>query len=253
MTSKHHPVASNGASATSASLVYELLRKDVLYGAFPPDSKLGIDSLSERYGVGSIPIREALNRLSAEGFVAKEDQKGFFVPAVSMDELWELTRTRCLLHNIAVPESLDHGDTAWEERLVLAAHYLFKTPRQSTGSIKLNPEWDARHRAFHLAVIDGSPSRWIRDFHANLFDYADRYRHQYISAETHVGSRDVEEEHREILDAAISRSTERLIELLNDHTRRTTEIIARSMPEQLRPKHGPTKKQATRLGRPSAG
>jgi GntR family transcriptional regulator, carbon starvation induced regulator len=40
---------------------------------------LQIEAMSERYGIGAAPVREALNRLSSEGLVERRSQRGFFV------------------------------------------------------------------------------------------------------------------------------------------------------------------------------
>src|SRR3990172_5019394 len=97
----NHPFDAASSAArhgTLASSVYERLRQDVLTGELLPGHKLRIDALRLRYGVGASPVREALNRLVSEGLVTLEDQKGFRVAPVSLDELRELTHTRCLIN-----------------------------------------------------------------------------------------------------------------------------------------------------------
>jgi len=79
-------------AGTLASTVFEQLRRDIVSVQLAPGEKLRIEALRERYGVGGSPVREALNRLSAEGLVWQQDQKGFRVAPVSERELEELTR-----------------------------------------------------------------------------------------------------------------------------------------------------------------
>src|SRR5580704_9672624 len=180
------PESAGHATATSASRVYEELRRDILFGTFRPGTKLLIDGLSTRYDVGSIPIREALNRLSAERLIDQADQRGFFVRSLSVAELTELSDTRCWINEIMVRESLKAATEVggeWEERLVLAAHHLNRTQRYPAGSKALKPEWEARHRRFHMALLAGCKSQWMQEFHANLFDYTDFYRHQHVAVE----------------------------------------------------------------------
>jgi DNA-binding GntR family transcriptional regulator len=54
--------------------VYQQLRSDLLSGHYRPGEKLRADELRQRFQIGSSPIREALNRLLAEGFVSLEEQ-----------------------------------------------------------------------------------------------------------------------------------------------------------------------------------
>ena len=85
--------------ATAASQAYSAIRNDIIYGRLPPGQKLKIDALCKRHEVTLNPIREALNRLSAEGLVVQEDQKGFSVAPISI-ELWrELVQSRCMLED----------------------------------------------------------------------------------------------------------------------------------------------------------
>ena len=235
---KPSPLQETNASMTSASLVYERLRTDILTSALPASAKLRIDSLRDRYGVGPIPLREALNRLLSEGFVALEDRKGFFVPAVSLAELRELTNTRCWLNEIVLRETLKAGDTKWEERIVLAGYYLGRTPREPMSKDTIiNRDWETRHRDFHIALVEACPSRWLRDYHANLFDAADRYRHQYLSAAP-VGARDVSDEHHKMQDLALKRDLAGLLKLYNRHIVQTTEIIIASVQPASRASEG---------------
>ena len=85
---------------------YERLRADVLSGTWAPGLKLGIESLREHYGTGATPIREALNRLAAEGWVQHMDQRGFVVTPVSEEALRELAKTRVWVETLALTQPI---------------------------------------------------------------------------------------------------------------------------------------------------
>ncbi len=98
---------------------YDLIRRDVLNGVLIPGEKLQIEAVSDRYGIGVAPVREALNRLSSEGLVERKSQRGFFVAEISMAALEELVKTRIWLETLALRESIVHWNEEWEEKLVL--------------------------------------------------------------------------------------------------------------------------------------
>jgi GntR family transcriptional regulator, carbon starvation induced regulator len=221
-----------GAAATKrgtlASTVHERLRLDILSGALPPGEKLRMEALRERYDVGSSPLREALNRLVSDGLVTLEDQKGFRVAPVSLADLQELTRTRCLINEIALREAIRNGDAAWEEQIVVAFHRMVRAAKLAkTGDVGL-AERAETHRAFHRALIEGCGLRWLLAFHEALFDAAGRY--QELSMRAGSPPRNVDAEHRPIMDAVLARDTARATRLLNEHALRTAEIIGR-LPE----------------------
>ena len=99
---REHRVTKIIEKTTTATIVYRKLRQDILMGALEPGQKLAIDVVAERYAVGTNPVREALNRLSAERLVDRHEQRGFFVPSISIEKWRELVKTRCWLETKAL-------------------------------------------------------------------------------------------------------------------------------------------------------
>ena len=218
-------------SRTAASDVYEQLHREIVIGGLLPGARLRIEELRDRYGVGGIPIREALNRLSAEELVIAQDQRGFRVAEVSLGELRELARTRCLINQITLPEAIANGDQAWEEAIVLKYHRLSRIKVQD-GDAKSQESWDRHHRIFHDSLIAACGSRWLRQFAGKLFDYAERYRKLSMQLAS-LPRRDVDAEHRAIMEAVINRQTDTALELLNAHIMNTSEIVEKFSGELL--------------------
>jgi DNA-binding GntR family transcriptional regulator len=215
------------SSGTRTGAVYELLRQDILCGNLAPAAKLLIDDMSQRYGVTSTPVREALNQLSTEGFVNRIEQRGFFVAQVSKRELTELTNSRCWVEAVTLREALANRSTEWEEHLVLAGHRLFRTPRSiNPDSFQENPAWEEAHKSFHTALIASCPSRWLLDFCSLMTDHAARYR--FLSMSVAYPVRDVSKEHKALMDAAIDGPPERAVEMLVEHYRATANFIRNS-------------------------
>lgn len=198
-----------GDKRTAATAVYLALKRDILKGALAPDLRLQIDWVAARYGAGTNPVREALNRLSAERLVDREDQRGFSVPPLSLEHFRELVKTRCWLETRALEESILHRTETWEETLVLALYRLQRTPPRYAGEAvagpgapHINAEWEARHRAFHRALVANCGSRPLLHFCDELMDQTERYR--YISMTNTHPRRNSDEEHRLILEAALA-------------------------------------------------
>ena len=216
-----------GGPHTLATSIYARLRRDILRGVFPPGERLRLDTLSERYEIGATPLREALNRLSAEELVNREEQRGFRVAPVSLSDLAELTKTLCWITELALRESIKNGNADWEESVALAAHRLSRIPREGEdGYASFNPEWEERHRTFHLTLIAACGSRWLIDFYAMLMDRNTRYR--YLAFADGSEPRDVEAEHQAIYDAVLARDADHAILAANVHLSKTTDsVIAR--------------------------
>lgn len=211
-------------AATLTQSVYAQLRADILSGRMRPGEKIRAEALRKRFNTASSPVREALNRLLSEGFVALEEQKGFRVAPVSPEELKELVKTRCWIDGLAIRESIARFDLSWEENLILALHHLSQAHRDELGQAE-NLKWESRHKDFHMALIGGCGSRWIKRISEQLFDAAERYR---LLALEQVLERNELQEHRDLVDACINRDADRAIALLDHHYTQTFEAITKS-------------------------
>ncbi len=212
---------SSGKARTQATAAYDRLRADILSGAIPDGSRLKTRDLCARYETGLSGIREALNRLSRDGFVRQEDLKGFSVQPLSRDDLLELTRARCWLNAIALRESIEHGGAAWEEGVLLAFHRMSKIPRFSENAPgSVNPEWERAHRIFHTALIGACRSRWMLEFCEQLFDVANRYR---ALSRTRGQSR--KDDHKDIMEATLARDGDKAVRLLTAHFETTASLV----------------------------
>ena len=208
---------------TLASIAYQRLLDDIVGGRLRPGSKLRLQFLTERYAVGNSPLREALNRLSANGMVQREENRGFRVSPASAEELSELIRTRCWLEEIALRESIRHGDAAWEEGVLVAYHRLSKRNRLSDEEyVTFDGTWEDLHRAYHLSLLSACNSNILLDFCEQLHEQTLRYRN--LSSMQAYRDRHELDEHRAIRDAVLDRDANEAVELLRAHYRITGEI-----------------------------
>tara|TARA_R110002095_G_scaffold163342_1_gene141541 strand:+ start:660 stop:1376 length:717 start_codon:yes stop_codon:yes gene_type:complete len=220
--------------------VYDFIRRDILQGILLPDKKLQIETVSERYNIGAVPVREALNRLSAEGLVERKKQRGFFVASLPMKDLEELVKTRIWLETKALSESIANGSEEWEDGLVLSFHRLARTSRrlEPDSGAALSEEWEIRHKEFHMQLINQCGSSWLLGFCSTMMDQAVRYR----NISMHVGPSQkrregAAEEHKEILDAVVARESALACKLLEAHYQ-TTLAALRTVDIELQPAVG---------------
>jgi DNA-binding transcriptional regulator YhcF (GntR family) len=137
------PAPEAAGKETLASSIYDQLRQDILTVEFPADAKLNIRALCERFDVGLSPVREALSRLSRENLVRQADHRGFTVAPLSKADLHDLTKARCALDGMALRQSIEARDAAWEEQLLISYHRLSRTPRFSGADAKMrSPAWE---------------------------------------------------------------------------------------------------------------
>ncbi|WP_108124195.1 GntR family transcriptional regulator [Saccharospirillum mangrovi] len=196
--------------------LYEQLRNALIYGSYEPGQKLKIDLLKRDFSAGQNAIREALVRLSVEGLVIAEDQKGFRVAPAGLDELKDLAYMRNLLEAEAVGRSIDVGDLEWEGRVAAAMRKLNRTEEallNNDASVEL---WTRYDQEFHLALMSACGSKLMIRTYQDLFI---KYR-QYVVRELKTQGfrgREIIAEHLAIGEAALARDKAKCLALLSDH------------------------------------
>lgn len=206
--------------------VVDALRNDILSSRLKPGSRLKINGLCAQFSVSPGAVREALSRLSAEGLVIGEAQRGFQVSPVSAEELVDLTATRIEIEGLALRRSIAAGDVDWETDLVAAFYRLSRTPeREPADPEHLAPTWSRVHRDFHLALVAACDSVWLMRLREQLYVQSERYRHLSVPAAR--AGRDIEAEHKAILDAALARDADGAVAALAVHLSATTQILLR--------------------------
>jgi DNA-binding GntR family transcriptional regulator len=214
---------------------HDRIRSDILNGELFPNERLQIEAISERYGIGVVPVREALNRLSSEGLVARRSHRGFCVAPISMAELEELVKTRIWLETLALRESMRNGDDSWEDELVVSFHRFSRTQRRlpEEAGREISEQWEKRHKDFHMLLLDRCGSSWLLGFCSTLMDQAVRYRNLSMNTNPNKQRREgAAAEHEAILGAVLDQDVDRACALLEDHYRITLEGLKTVIPSE---------------------
>ncbi len=215
------------AHKSRTALTLDLLREAIVHADYKPGQKLRIDLVGQQLNASIGAVREALSRLTAEGLVVAEPQKGFIVAPISRRDLRDLTDVRISVESHCIEESIEHGDLDWEGRLLSAHHKL-----RVLGKAYMHPgtpqaeRWHALHEQFHDELAAACPNRWWLRLRRQLYVQSERYRR--VSGPIDITNRDIVSEHSAIADAALARDKVAASRALRDHLSLTTEIILRS-------------------------
>ncbi|WP_134500003.1 GntR family transcriptional regulator [Microvirga pakistanensis] len=201
--------------ATSiADLAYDRIRADIVFGRLKPASRLRLDRLAKDYGASVSTVREILSRLSSEGLVIAEDQRGFRVAPVSPAGLRDVAAMRLLLETYALPLSFAAGDLEWESRVVAAHHKLAVMERRMLAGETAGTElWKRYDREFHQSLIEACGSQTLLDLYGGVFDQYLRYQMVALVFRGEIAAA----EHRLLLECALSRNAERACDVLTRH------------------------------------
>ncbi|WP_315928857.1 GntR family transcriptional regulator [Mesorhizobium sp. SP-1A] len=233
---------------------YALLRRDILAARLRPGQPLKLGALSETYGVGWTPLREALSRLEAERLVTLASNRGFAVAPVSRAELEDLTHARLVVELPLLLESMERGGADWESAVVTAHYRLSRckiAPDDSSDAAM--DEWDEKHAAFHAALLSAAASGWLLRFQTTISDQLRRH-HRHLSlmpairaangqqdgnAQTMAALRQAMaiEHHTRLMEAALERDMARARDLLREHIGYTMHVYVHAedtLPRRMR-------------------
>jgi DNA-binding GntR family transcriptional regulator len=158
--------------------IYVALRDKLMRGGFEPGQKLKIAELAEAFGTSSMPVREALNRLTAERGLDAMPNKTVRVPTLSLDRLKDLKQARFAIEGLAVAQAAANIDRETLETLrgLIAGQSETDEEHFSEASAEQN-------REFHFAIYRQSGSSvflpiieslWLQ-FGPYLRDAAERF------------------------------------------------------------------------------
>jgi len=218
------------SSGTVGEATYQLIRSAIVFGRLAPGQRLRLDRLRTEYGTSVSTLREILNRLTSEGLVSAEGQKGFAVAPVSLAELSELAEMRLLLEQHALELSFAAGDLEWEGRVVAAHHKLSRMERVLLdGKSTDAADWKRYDWEFHHSLISACGSPELLEIHAGVYDKYLRYQMVVGIFRGEIAT----VEHSELLACALDRRLDRAKLVLDTHVRACVEVIAerQTLPE----------------------
>ena len=199
--------------------VYKELKKLVIAYVIKPGARINEGEFARRLGVSRTPLREALNRLVAQGFLSYAPSQGFSLKLLEATEIFDLYEMRQAIEVAAVrlacrrakPDALDAID-AFLDRSAQA------TEAQGIGQLVGFDE------EFHelIAGLAGN-----REMTAALLNINERIRFvRWIDMEgEHRG--ETQNEHRQIVAALRAGDEARAAGLLDGHiVRRMDQIVA---------------------------
>lgn len=136
---------------STAAIVADRIRTAIMRGTFPPGTQLGEVELAAALGVSRGPLREAMQRLVAEGLLHSERHRGLFVRELDAADVRDVYTARAAVERAAGLLLLAGDRAAAAERLSDA---LSRMEAVADDPVALA---DADH-AFHAEFVAASGS-----------------------------------------------------------------------------------------------
>jgi DNA-binding GntR family transcriptional regulator len=146
---------------STSSYAYDQLKSLVLSGDVPLGIRLREEPLADRLGVSRTPVREALLRLFAEGFLTRHNEGGYRVVTPSAQAMANLYEVRRALELFAIRRTRPDGTPAHD---VAALHALRDEWQRLTVDAPLtDPEFVILDEEFHAGLVEASGNTELAD------------------------------------------------------------------------------------------
>lgn len=216
-----------GPTGTTVDAVHEVLRQSIIDGELKPGLRLRSDALATEMRVSRTPVREALRKLEAEGFVVRSGTSGLIVRALTEQDLTELFYVREALEGMAArltamnatPAEIAEIRELLEDIDAVARRGDIKRLRRLTGE-------------FHRRVCQASHNARLSQ---SLNALLDQVRQNPVTT-LDLAGRPLEavKEYRRLLKAIEDRDADRAEKMAREHRRKTLELRKEMLREQLR-------------------
>ena len=191
---------------------YETLLHQLMAKRSVPDSRVTIDALARELGVSQTPIRDALNRMEADGLVVRVPHSGYRIPPQLTRERFEdMVELRLLLEPAAARHA---AERATAEQVADLRRMLDDMADLVRGDGHLAyGTFGLRDAAFHDLVAECAGNQLIREALARLHTHVHLFR---LVFDTQVTYRAMSE-HEEVLTAVAARDPDAASYAMRQH------------------------------------
>jgi len=213
--------------ATLPSEIYRRLKSMILDGGLKPGELVTIQSLSHAFGVSTMPVREALQRLTGERALTVISGRSVGIPQLAADRLRDLSKVRMELEGIAAEwatKNITAADCARLADLVAAM-----------GKAAVNGDTHAYVHAnhdFHFRIYGAAGSEALLGVIEGLWLQVSPYFHLLHRSGNYV---DANEQHRLALRALRRGDARSCGKHIRQDIRAATKVLLRLLAEPHEP------------------
>jgi len=200
-------IPENSTQPTSAERIAAQLRALIVRGEIAGGAALRQDHIAERFTSSHVPVREAFQRLEAQGLVVTLPRRGVRVTTLSPAAIKEAMEMRAVLEVLALRHSAPNLTAADIDRLEQAQ-------AQCAAATSL-ADWDTANCAFHEAMVSACGMPRLLDVLQQLQLTNSRYL--FAAGLVRGWQPRSDQDHRLIIEALKEKNVERAVQLLGRH------------------------------------
>lgn len=213
------PVASDKPAKTyqrgaASNEIYGVLRDEILTLKREPGAALDETSLSKRFAVSRSPIREALNRLSAERLVETLPNRSTIVAQIDLRNFAAFIQALDVQQRLATRLAAENRTDADLANLRNLASAFNKTIVMAVPLDIMQANF-----AFHIAVSEAGKNPYVTRHYRELLSEARRLLHMHVQVLDTVARKEVmQDQHGDFIDAIATQDIMQADAIAHAHT-----------------------------------
>lgn len=194
---------------------YDEIKEKIISGEYEPGKSLNERVLSEEFGISRTPIREALMKLSYEGWIINEPYKPNVVRNFDLKTILEAQKVRASLELLALEYAFDELDKNDIKQL--------ETITKETAESKTYNEFIYLDRSFHEYFYNKSSNKILESTMRNLNDIIRFFG--LVAIDNPGRTKETVEEHNRIIESLKKNKKEDALTAMKFHMEQTEKSI----------------------------
>lgn len=207
---------------TKTEMIYHALREAIVSGDLKPGERVVLSKVANELGVSTIPVREAIKQLSAEGLIDLSAHSEATVSLLSEKDFRELVDIRVLLESYATKlvaqKAPPEFSNQFKEKLAEMQECVVQLDYKRYGALNLN---------FHQTIYDYCGNEQLTKLIDLIMVRTDRARAIFASHQTRLQKSFAE--HQALIKAIAEGQTQQATEIIASHTRSGLEMFLHSL------------------------
>ncbi len=194
---------------------YEYLKKLILTGELKIDTLYSETKMSKEAGVSRTPFREAIKKLSHEGFLEVVPSKGFMLKKLNEKDIRETIQVRCAIEGFCTHLICENLNSEKTKELLRKLDDILKMQEESIENNDDNKKLLDYDHAFHLSIIKFAENEQFVSIFQNLMYLIRLITNQSLAIKGRP--KDTVSEHREFYDNLIAGNEAAAYKILVSH------------------------------------
>jgi DNA-binding GntR family transcriptional regulator len=195
--------------------VFQILHESILTQVFRPGERLDIKDLTTKLGVSLTPVRDAINRLAAEGLIEIRPRSGTYVTDLSADEVADTFDVRMALECLAAEKMISRISSQHIE----VFRELISDLERPVANERERIFHERKNVELHCLIVELSGNRKLIEIYRGLNAHIKIARIHYSRKGWTQRIEQEKSEHRTILQAIEQRDLDSLVQALRQHIR----------------------------------